>query len=476
MEMVNSPFKKLKLIDLELQSFIVNDPIHGTIHLPEIIKIIIDEPIFQRMRHIKQLGLLSLIYPSATHNRFFHSIGTAFLAKELIKNLKYKQPELNIDNSDILCVIIAGLCHDLGHLCYSHLFEVFIHELGVYKRENDDLTDIELYENWNHEDGSIMLLKELYKKLNIKLNSIGLCKQDYICIEELIKPPKKKLHELLDSNRLKEEWSNVIKGRSVEKAWMYEIISNWRSGIDVDKFDYFRRDALYLGIQIQFDHNRYINSVRVIKDENDVYTISPPEKFKDYLEENMMGLRRTLHLNAYQNKTVKKMECHMINILKKLDDALILRSKYCKMSKAIVNFDPIVYSNLTDTYIESKILYNESPRFSSIKELNEKHIINRKLMNLIGVKDVYNNELDKNDIIKALSKVKNVNTKQLYCCVVDINHGINYKNIVFHNKYNNNGIKFNIDQNVRKKIFVFYDNDNKETLNFLVDLFNFEFF
>eukprot|EP00913_Durusdinium_trenchii_P007973 g7479.t1 len=87
----------------------------------------------------------------------------------------------------------------------------------------------------------------------------GLCVDDegndFELIEELINPPKKELQEFLKEGTLKKKWSTIMKGRSVEKAWLYEIVSNWRTGIDVDKFDYFRRDALFLGIQRQWDHN-----------------------------------------------------------------------------------------------------------------------------------------------------------------------------------------------------------------------------
>ncbi|KAG9332860.1 hypothetical protein JZ751_014487, partial [Albula glossodonta] len=77
---------------------VFNDPIHGHIALHPLLVRIIDTPQFQRLRSIKQLG------------------GTYFV-------LKNRQPELNIDDRDILCVQIAGLCHDLGHGPFSHLFD-----------------------------------------------------------------------------------------------------------------------------------------------------------------------------------------------------------------------------------------------------------------------------------------------------------------------------------------------------------------
>uniref|UniRef100_A0AAX7SJQ5 HD/PDEase domain-containing protein n=1 Tax=Astatotilapia calliptera TaxID=8154 RepID=A0AAX7SJQ5_ASTCA len=102
---------------------VFNDPIHGHIELHPLLVKIIDTPQFQRLRNIKQLGGGYFVFPGASHNRFEHSIGVGHLAGELAKTLKLKQPELDISERDVLCVQIAGLCHDLGHGPFSHLFD-----------------------------------------------------------------------------------------------------------------------------------------------------------------------------------------------------------------------------------------------------------------------------------------------------------------------------------------------------------------
>ncbi|KAI0241262.1 Deoxynucleoside triphosphate triphosphohydrolase SAMHD1, partial [Lamellibrachia satsuma] len=93
---------------------VFNDCVHGHIELDPLCVAIIDTPQFQRLRHIKQLGGCYYVFPGASHNRFEHSIGVCFLAGQLIETLKFKQPELNITDGEVLCVKIAGLCHDLG--------------------------------------------------------------------------------------------------------------------------------------------------------------------------------------------------------------------------------------------------------------------------------------------------------------------------------------------------------------------------
>ena len=63
------------------------DKYHGYIDLCDIATLIVDTPIFQRLRNIKQTGVLNLVFPTATHSRFEHSIGTYYLAKKMITEI-----------------------------------------------------------------------------------------------------------------------------------------------------------------------------------------------------------------------------------------------------------------------------------------------------------------------------------------------------------------------------------------------------
>ncbi|CAC5387361.1 SAMHD1 [Mytilus coruscus] len=140
-------------------SMILNDAIHGTIELDPLLIKIIDTPQFQRLRNIKQLGGCYFVYPSASHNRFEHSIGTYYLASKLAHQLQ-KRLDQDIKNSmeskdtakttyamklkkakmtedDILCIEIAGLCHDIGHGPYSHLFDRLFNEAMKEKEKKE---------------------------------------------------------------------------------------------------------------------------------------------------------------------------------------------------------------------------------------------------------------------------------------------------------------------------------------------------
>ena len=67
---------------------IIYDVIHGYIKISPLCLKIIDTPEFQRLRNLKQLGLTYLIFPSANHTRFEHSLGVSFLSSEMLKEIE----------------------------------------------------------------------------------------------------------------------------------------------------------------------------------------------------------------------------------------------------------------------------------------------------------------------------------------------------------------------------------------------------
>uniref|UniRef100_A0A7N5KJS4 Deoxynucleoside triphosphate triphosphohydrolase SAMHD1 n=1 Tax=Ailuropoda melanoleuca TaxID=9646 RepID=A0A7N5KJS4_AILME len=159
---------------------VINDPIHGHIELHPLLIRIIDTPQFQRLRYIKQLGGSYYIFPGASHNRFEHSLGVGYLAGCLVRALREKQPELQISARDVLCVQIAGLCHDLGHGPFSHMFDGRFIPLA---RPNV---------KWTHEQGSVMMFEHLINSNGLKavMEYYGLIPEEDICfIKELITGP-----------------------------------------------------------------------------------------------------------------------------------------------------------------------------------------------------------------------------------------------------------------------------------------------
>jgi len=101
----------------------IRDPIWGYIYLSPGIVDLIDTPDFQRLRHISQLGHVSLVYPGARHSRFEHSLGVYHLAKSFLAKLLASDPPLELEDADVKVFLAAALLHDIGHYPYSHILE-----------------------------------------------------------------------------------------------------------------------------------------------------------------------------------------------------------------------------------------------------------------------------------------------------------------------------------------------------------------
>ena len=96
------------------------DPIHDFVRVNSNELKIIDTPIFQRLRRIRQLSGAHLIYPGAQHTRFEHSLGVMHIASMAGHALNEKGI---VSSDNIQDLRFAGLLHDIGHGPFSHIFE-----------------------------------------------------------------------------------------------------------------------------------------------------------------------------------------------------------------------------------------------------------------------------------------------------------------------------------------------------------------
>lgn len=276
-----------------METKIINDPIWGPIELHPLCIRIIDTPQFQRLRSIKQLGGCSFVYPGACHTRFEHSIGTSYLARRLGQELQKKiaaeqSNEPEITDEEILCLEVAGLCHDLGHGPFSHMFD-----LQFFKKAKPG-------ETWEHEDASIKMIQGIFE----------IIQQDYVNDEEIkfIKDLVKQTDETCTEKR-------------ETKPFLYEIIANDLNKIDVDKWDYFSRDCHMLGLHHNFQCERSIKVARLVK-HNGKYHISFP-KSEYFNLFDMFYTRFTLHRRAYQHSVTKAVEMMIADAFLNADESLM---------------------------------------------------------------------------------------------------------------------------------------------------------
>jgi HD superfamily phosphohydrolase len=98
----------------------VRDAVHGDIELGALELELIDTPEFQRLRGIRQLGTAFFVYPSATHTRFEHSLGTCWMARRMIGALRRT---CNIPADEETAIRAAALLHDITHIPFGHTLE-----------------------------------------------------------------------------------------------------------------------------------------------------------------------------------------------------------------------------------------------------------------------------------------------------------------------------------------------------------------
>jgi HD superfamily phosphohydrolase len=103
---------------------IIRDPVQGAIQIDELERHLIQSWPVQRLKGIKQLGLVETVYPGASHSRFEHSLGTMYMAGRMAGHL-------GLSGEEVRKVRLAGLLHDLGHSALSHAVE------GVLRRNPD---------------------------------------------------------------------------------------------------------------------------------------------------------------------------------------------------------------------------------------------------------------------------------------------------------------------------------------------------
>ena len=244
----------------------IRDPVHGYIYVNELECEIIDSPVFQRLRKIRQLASAHLTYPGALHTRFEHCIGSMHLAKRAANHLK-SQEIINEDMSNELS--IAALLHDIGHGPFSHLFEEVLHEKGM---THENITDRIIRETE---------IADILSRFGVNVK----------------------------------KFSNLCVGTSKNHPrFMNDIIAGFLS---VDSMDYLLRDSYFSGVEYgKVDVHRIIDAYEIAGKKLAI------NKDSVYALESLMLARYEMFRAVYFHKSVRASAVMIIRAMNLSDEEL----------------------------------------------------------------------------------------------------------------------------------------------------------
>lgn len=245
----------------------ITDPVHRYISFSAVERDLIDTSVFQRLRRIRQLAGAHLVYPSAQHSRFEHSLGTMHIAGYAGESLLRKG---FIDNEDKLQELrLAALLHDVGHGPFSHLFEEVLESKC----------------NMTHEDMGKKVILE--SEISDVLSGHGYTPSD-IC--------------------------RLSFGES-RSSFLNEIIVG---SLSADIMDYLPRDSLFTGAEYgKIDYHRLIASFEVVATGHLAINKSALYSF-----ESMLISRYEMFKAVYFHKTVRSAEVMLLHSLAQADNHL----------------------------------------------------------------------------------------------------------------------------------------------------------
>lgn len=234
---------------------VIRDPIYGPIPLDPFARDLIDTHAFQRLRRVQQLSLASLVYPSAMHTRFEHSVGVYHLARTIVESLERKGELGAVPPDDVRIIPYAGLLHDLSQHLAAHL----LHEFGVPGVEHEEVGARSL------EAGDISEV----------LSTLG------------IPDAAARIGAII-----KQESANPLAG----------IVAG---NCDADKMDYIARDAYHCGLPIGYDQGHLRDAITLVVDPERGARRIGIEATGVTSFEQMLYSKSSLYRNVYFHRSVR---------------------------------------------------------------------------------------------------------------------------------------------------------------------------
>jgi len=263
---------------------LVRDPVHMDIWLTRLESALVDQPLFQRLRGIRQLAVSHLVYPGAVHTRFDHSLGTLFVADKITREAQKNCGSrgylsdlggfYQIREHDRLLIRLVALLHDVAHVPFGHLIE---DEAGfTQEKQWADTRRMEYLKQHFIEVGFKAFIDSLGREIEFGNDEIkpagsagecdSSCRSAFLKMveglqaknaESAIESISSYLYESLLGELtavLKAEEKGTDSIRALGRPLIAEAVGNT---ICADLLDYLARDAYYTGLEERYDRRIY---------------------------------------------------------------------------------------------------------------------------------------------------------------------------------------------------------------------------
>ncbi|MBF8263229.1 MAG: uncharacterized protein HW387_894 [Parachlamydiales bacterium] len=358
------------------------DSVHGFIPFDEFEKELIDSLPFQRLHYIHQLGISYLVYPGANHTRFEHSLGVMALVTQMFEKIcKSVRPDVfhfvpRKGSSDYLywrrVLRMAALCHDLGHLPFSHVAET------------------ELLGSQGHESWTLKIIDSPH------LQSVW----------DKLRTAPAYLEDLIERD-IVEDIKKIAIGETKWKTLQSSPFSPWERIVSqmitgdffgADRIDYLLRDAKSTGVAYGlFDYHQLIETLRILPSPDrgaDEMQLGIDENGLESCEALLLA-RHFMHRRVYHYSSVKAYNFHLrrymaenfpMSAIKSVDDFLNQSDPeiICSLNRAAR--DPKIKG-----HEDAKCVFYRQHRFRAIdlpESMQEKDIADFKKKNGIDDRDI----------------------------------------------------------------------------------------
>lgn len=266
---------------------LIRDAVHGDIEVTSLEIELMDTPEFQRLRGIKQLGTAYLVFPSAVHTRFEHSLGTSWMAHRILNAVR-RTAEVSADGENVIRV--SALLHDLTHIPFGHTLE---DERRVLPRHDKDEERVDYFyrrsavgrilKREGLQDVVIDVIKgnETYASDivggAISADLLDYLRRDtYFCGLSQYYDPRIFESFIIDGNRLV---VNVEKNGTIRLDTLSELVNLLRIRYTLSERVYFHHTKIASGsmiskaVELALREGMTVEELRILKDETLIWTL-----------------------------------------------------------------------------------------------------------------------------------------------------------------------------------------------------------